>query len=72
MDEAGQLYVPLEVEHSAGGGEGIEEEKGKVIKTKRTNPKVAPDGATMCSFWGGSLKKKRKIHGEGMLLVPHA
>ena len=32
VDEAGQLYVPLEIEHAAGGGEGIEEEKGKMIK----------------------------------------
>ena len=32
VDEAGQLYVPLEIEHATGGGEGIEEEKGKIIK----------------------------------------
>ena len=32
VDDAGQLYVPLDFEHAAGGGDGSEEEKGKSTK----------------------------------------
>ena len=32
VDDAGQLYVPLEFGHTAGEGDGSEEEKGKSTK----------------------------------------
>ena len=61
MDDAGQLYIPLELAQDAGDA-GAEEEKDKNIKKlKRTFASVAADGATLCSARIGAQKGRKNL-----------